>query len=360
MTMTEKFKKKYIPGFDCRLSTFRNCLALNDIVLSNSMILGLAGSLIFCYNDGKIYSRLPHFVVAGINDQSLEGLAFNMNIYLIRGRMLGIEDFRSKIPQFLNMGLPINVAINRGLLQEILGLNSHQINMGFHYVTITDYDTKKRKITIFETDSAKPIVITEEQLETIWFSDLKSTRDYIDPLQLVDGQWYAFFCNKKLTNDKLISACYQGIEKVIINFFHSPVDFIFGYQALLNFQQMVYTLVEDQNSIDRLKDSILLMNAMESGMSGGGLGRKLYGYFLSDFSSLIGCDDLKIIASEFSKLGNKWKSFVKDISYTAINQKDTRSFSQSLKLQIDQIVSDEIVCMEELRLWLKKNWGYVD
>jgi len=332
---------------------------MKDIVLSNSMVLGLAGSLIFCFNDGKVYSRLPHFVVAGINDQSLEGLAFNMNIYLIRGRMLGIEDFRSKIPEFLSMGLPINVAINRGLFQKVLGLESHQINMGFHYVTITDYDLESKTVTIFETDSAIPLTITEAELETIWFSDLKTTRDYVDPLQLVDGQWYAFFCKEGITKEDLISASFKGIEKVITNFFNSPIEFIYGYKALSQFQEMIHSIVDGKNSIDNLQDSFLLMNAMESGMSGGGFGRRLYAYFLSDLSSLISNDDLKDISLKFTRLGKNWKEFVRNITLMQTNRKDTQLNNQVLKNQIDRLVLDENDCMEDLRLWLKRNRGYV-
>lgn len=353
MTITEKFKKRYIPGFDCRLSTFRNCLAFNDIVLSNSMVLGLSGTLIFCFNDGKIYSRLPHFVIAGINDQSLEGLAFNLNIYLLRGRMLNINDVRLKLGELLNHS-PVNIAINRQRLHQIRGLENNQINMGFHFVTVTDYDLNSGEVTIFETDFTQPIVITENQLEEIWFSDLLQSRSVVDPLQLVDGQWYSFFCSKEFSRDDLIKASIRGIEKVITNFFTSPVDFIIGESALLSFKQYFLSLSEEDLCDRTIKESLLLFSAMESGMSGGGLGRKIYSYFLSELGTLLGDLTLKSIATNFKDQAILWRVFTSELSNGA-NANDQRNFIHE---NIERLVDGELECMNELKLWLKNRNTY--
>lgn len=353
MTITEKFKKRYIPGFDCRLSTFRNCLALNDIVLSNSMVLGLAGTLIFCFNDGKIYSRLPHFVIAGINDQSLEGLAFNLNIYLLRGRMLNINDVRIKLGELLNHS-PVNIAINRQRLHEIRGIENNQINMGFHFVTVTNYDLSSGEVTVFETDFTQPIIITEKQLEEIWFSDLLQSRDVVDPLQLVDGQWYSFFCSNQFSRENVIKASIRGIEKVIANFFASPVDFIIGRNALINFKRYFLSLSEDDLSDRTVKQSLLLFLAMESGMSGGGLGRKIYSYFLSELGTLLGDLKLKAIATKFKDQGNQWRVFAGQLSMGG-NVSDQRNF---IHAYIDRLVEGELECMNELKLWLENRSTY--
>jgi hypothetical protein len=350
MTLTSKFKKKYIPGFDCRLSTFRNTLATNDIILTNSMTLGLAGTLIFCFNDGKVYSRIPAFVVTGINDQSLEGLAFNLNIYLLKGRMCNMDNAKAQISTYLSMGIPLNIAINRGELQKILRIDTNQINMGHHYVTITEYDQKENKFIIFETDTAKEIQLTESELENIWFYDIKQTRQNIDPLQLCDGTWYSFF-SKELSREELIQACYRGINKVLMNFFNSPFEEGYGFPALYNFSKTVHSLRNDFHKIPHINDSIMVMKAMESGMTGGGFGRKLYSYFLSELSGYIKDTELKGISYDFLELSVKWKGFV--ASFTE-NEDKNEEYFESLENKIDEIVELEISIMNKLKNWYER------
>ena len=355
MEITKKFKKKYVPGFDCRLSTFRNSLASSNVSLSNSMILGLSGSLIFCFNDGKIYSRLPFFVVAGINDQSLEALAFNLNIYLLRGRMYNIEDAKVQIRKFLSMDIPLNIAINRGALQGFFDSSSGQINMGHHYITLTNYDEEQELFTIFETDSAQEIYITENQLETIWFYDLKHKREDIDPFQMCDGQWYSFFCNETITTNELIDSCYHAIYKVMLNFFNSPINTIYGISALRNFQNTVHSWGSNLNRMDELREFIHVMSAMESGMSGGGFGRKLYGYFLNEFSSMIDDKNLKNISQDFIKLGKLWRSFMQHLMHFSNNEERSSDKFSELIVQIDYLTRFEISCMEALKAWLAQH-----
>lgn len=353
MTLTSKFKKIYIPGFDCRLSTFRNSLALNDIVLSNSMTLGLAGTLIFCFNDGMIYSRIPAFVVTGINDQSLEGLAFNLNAYLLKGRMYDMEQAKAQISTYLSMGIPLNVAINRAELQRIQGIETNQINMGHHYVTITEFNQQTNRFIIFETDTAKEIELTDCELENIWFSDLKQKRSNIDPFQLCDGQWYAFF-SREFNREQLINACYSGVNKVLLNFFNSPFDSIYGLTALKKFSSEVHTWKTDFYSIPNIVESILVMRAMESGMSGGGFGRKLYSYFLSEFSGYIKDSELKCIAYDFLELSVEWTKFVSVVSALVEKRDIVEEYFNNIENKIDEIVILEISAMNKLNSWYER------
>ena len=359
MSLTEQFKKKYIPGFDCRLSTFRNSLACNNIILTNSMMLGLSGALIFCFNDGHFLSRVPFFVVSGISDQTIEKISSSLNIYLFRGRMLNIENAIEQIPRYLSKNIPLNIAINRYALFEITGRKNNKdrfnINMGFHYVTLTDFDKKEDKFTIFETDSSIPIILNRDQLEYIWFYDILNQRKGIDPFQLCDGQWYSFLC-KDSSKRQLIKGCFDGIENVLINFYKSPVDSVLGINALHNFKTKMHFWKDQIDDIKYFCDSISFMSVMESGLSGGGFGRKLFSYFLNEFSVLIGNDELKIISYEFTNQAKHWSILTKKlancISFDKQYEIDMNKLKSIIDQDLDSIIDSEIRCMQLLNKWM--------
>lgn len=354
MELTAKFKQRYLPGFDCRLSTFRNTLAVSDIVLSNSMIFGLSGTFMFCFNDNEYYSRLPYFVVTEVNDQSLENLTFNLNLYLFRGRMYNIIEAKKEISKLLSMGLPVNIAINRLLLQEICGESTNQINMGHHYITVTEYNKEKDNFIVFETDKSEEIALTSEELNSIWFSDLVNKRDQIDPFQLCDGQWYTAK-SSFLSHDDLIKSCYSGIRKVLTNFFQSPIPEIMGKEALNNFANKISHL-ESISDTNYAKTSIQILNAMESGMSGGGLGRKLFSYFLSEFSRLTNCNEVKDISLGYTELAGLWRNLVKTLTsyFHTTNDTGIEVSYKSIIEQTKEIESLEIKYMTDLKEWFEK------
>lgn len=352
--ITNNLKKKYISGFDCRLATFRNTLALQNVVLSNSMILGISGSLIFCFNDNNYYSRLAEFVVAGINDQSLEYLASHLNLYLFRGRMYNMDTAKVEVNKYLSIGLPINIAVNRKILQEYCGQETGQINMGHHYVTLTSYNEQRGCFTLFETDSPHPIMVTEEQLNHIWFGDLIHKREGIDPFQLCDGQWYTFKC-EQIARQDLIKASLQGISKVIDNFFYSPMPEIFGMDALRKFCNTVVRWEHFQD-IHLLRRSLAVLNAMESGMSGGGLGRKLFGYFLSELSEMIKDQEIKSISIRYTELAALWRNLVKKLNmyFGLLTDEECVIQYNVIKQSAEIIEVKEIECMSALKNWYNK------
>lgn len=352
--ITNSLRKKYVPGFDCRLATFRNTLAVQNSTLSNSMMLGVSGSLIFCFNDNKYYSRLSEFIVAGISDQSLEYLTSHLNLYLFRGRMFDIETAKTELIKYLSMGLPVNIAINRRILQSYCGQQTGQINMGHHYVTVTSYDQEQGCFTLFETDSPDPILVTIEQLNQIWFSDLIRKRKDVDPLQLCDGQWYTFKC-KQIRRKDLAKMSLLGISKVIDNFFDSPIPEIFGVDALKKFCNAVLSWEHPEN-IESLKRSLSVLNAMESGMSGGGLGRKLFGYFLSELSEIMKDQEIKLISMEFTELAVLWRNLVRmfNIYFGLISVSNHVIHFDMIKQVVKKIERKEIKCMLALKDWYLK------
>src|SRR5690606_24640968 len=98
-------------GIDCRIAAFRNSLACENVLLSNPMALGISGSYVFCFNDGRRNVRSPYFAIVGMTDQSLEGLATRLNCYLIKGRATEEGDIAKQLKDYFNQGLPVHIGI---------------------------------------------------------------------------------------------------------------------------------------------------------------------------------------------------------------------------------------------------------
>ncbi len=175
MTLTEKYKVNYLPGFDCRMTTFRNNLAYYGHVLSNGMILGLSGCLSFIYGTPE-KNRIPFFTAVGITDQTLEGLSTVFDSYISRGRYhIDDKNILESLKEKLAKNILINVAINRPLLSHLrMGKGKDDftvdpLNIGFHYVTITEVNDNN--ITFFETDYREPLTYDFGTFKELWFFD---------------------------------------------------------------------------------------------------------------------------------------------------------------------------------------------
>lgn len=359
MSLTDKFKSNYLRGFDCRLSTFRNSLACNDIVISNAMALGLSGSLIFCCNNGNTFKKLEIALVAGVSDQSLEGLAARTNSYIFNSVFDINDDWKFEIETYLSQNIPVNVAINRVRLQQICKdhefNNPFFVNMGFHFVTITNYDRKRDVFTLFETDSAMEILLSSDDLKEIWFYDVMNPRQNRDLLQSCNGQWYAILVGKA-DEEFLISGALHAIHKVICNFYNAPHNKIMGINALQTFESAAHSWYSPNNNPELIGQTIRLLSLISNNLTGGGMGRKLYSYFLNELSSKLQNEALKEVSFIFKKTSALWTAFV-----TQLNQSiDYRNGSHHIDFSVIKNAVDdyvhEIVAAEKNQMKMLNEW----
>ena len=182
---SDRFGRGYLPGFDCRLSTLRNTLAFYGHPYSNGMVLGLSGALCFSYADSA-RNRLPFHTVAGVSDQTLEGTAAALNLYMHRGRHDPDHGGTALFREYLADGIPVNVAVYRPTLKRAQFRGrpvriSDATAVGFHYVTVTEHHPATGEYTVFETDGAAPFRVTEDELMDAWFHDRAHHRPLRDP-----------------------------------------------------------------------------------------------------------------------------------------------------------------------------------
>jgi len=361
MNLTKKFKSTYIPGFDCRLSTYRNNLAYYGLILSNAFILGLSGSFIFSYNDNKRLSRIPLFSIAGISDQTIEGLSVNLNNYLFRGKFLFNQNFENQVLQFLENDILINAAINRHRLQQVINNQSHVsenggFNMGFHYITITGYDPVNKIYTLIDTDGSDQMQLNHKQLKDIWFYDIIYPGNKTDVFQICDGNWYAIK-SKVLGEDQIIDKAMYAIKKVILNFYDSPIPEIYGIDSLLKFQNDAKEWATDRLKSPNFKDSIKFIKVLENKLSGGGFARKLYGYFLNELSIMINDKVLKEISFVFKNTSKLWTTFINELNQAVEADKKTETFliNKAVTSYLNILVENELKQMEVLKNWYLNN-----
>ncbi|MGV4413938.1 DUF4872 domain-containing protein [Chryseobacterium sp. T1] len=316
MTLTELYKRNYLPGFDCRMATFRNNLAYYGYNLSNSMMLGLSGCLSLIYSKPE-GNRIPYYTILGITDQTLEGLSSVFDSYFIYGYCsFNRSDVLTLLKKNLDKNILINAAINRPLLNHISkgnNLEDFVLNSsytGFHFVTITEL--KDDKITFFETDYSQPLEYDVETFINLWFYDTIYNRKLHHSGQACNGKYYMIH-PPKFEPHKNKNALLFLIEKVTNNFFTEGKYYHNGVLALHDFFEDIKTW---KYNVDKncAVNSIFYIKILEMNLSGGGFGRRLYSSFLAEVAEIMDDNTLKSIAREFKETSKLWTSFINTIS----------------------------------------------
>jgi len=362
MTITELYKQNYIPGFDCRMATFRNNLAYYGHVFSNSMMLGLSGCLSFIYSK-PVGNRIPFYTILGITDQSLEGLSSVFDSYFLYGEC-AFE--KSKVLAFIKTNLDknilINAAINRPLLnhvrkgKKVKDFVLDSAYTGFHFVTITGL--KEDKITFFETDYSKPLEYDVDTFINMWFYDtIHNNVGLLDSGQACKGKYYTIH-PPKFEPHKNKNALMFTIEKITNNFFTEGKYYHNGLKAIHDFFEDIKTW---RYNVDKncAISSIFYMKILEMNLSGGGFGRRLYSTFLAEVADIVNDDKLRIIAREFKETSKLWANFINSISSPeTINSLKHNEFDllESLaEAHSTNIIMTETDQFTHLRDWIKLN-----
>ncbi|WP_036384178.1 DUF4872 domain-containing protein [Muricauda sp. MAR_2010_75] len=361
MDLTEKYRLKYISGFDCRMTTFRNTLATCfEYNVSNGMMVGLSGCLTMVYGD-PIQSRIPFYTLAGLTDQSLEGLSTVFGVYLTRGKFqrddIGILD---SIKGYLSQGIVVNVALNRPLLVHVLsGKSINEFkwwpsNVGFHYVSITSIEDGS--VVFFETDCPKPISLDFKIFKLIWFCDEIFTRSSKDPMQLCNGTFYTIQ-NPSMEAHKNELTIRFAIEKVTNGFLNKRGNHTHGIVAIRKFHEGLSNWNPNMDK-EQLLNSLELIYVLERFLSGGGFGRRLYSSFLSEAASIIEDQDLKSIASDFRETSDLWSTFVRKLCNVEVKKSiligDFEKLRSILNQNVDLILHAEESQFISLATWSDK------
>jgi len=360
MILTEKYKANYLAGFDCRMATFRNNMAFYGHTLSNGMVLGMSGCLSFIYGTPE-KNRIPYYTAVGITDQTLEGLSSIFDTYIIREKF----DFENKknilttLKKNLTNNVLVNAAINRPFLNHLRtgkkksDFKIEPSNIGFHYVTITEI--KGNSITFFETDYRKPLTYDFDTFIELWFFDKVHKRKIVDPHQMCDGKYYTILPPTIKANQDKFCILF-AINKVATSFLVSEKEHYYhGIKGIKIFFEEVQNWNELTDK-DTLINSIFFLRILEKNLSGGGFGRKLYSFFLSEAASVLADDNLKSIAIEFRNTSKLWANFIAKITTVEnienIAKNDFTVFKKTAKSYANKIISAEQKQFEKLKKWV--------
>lgn len=350
-----RFARNYMPGFDCRLATFRNTLAFHGHALSNGMVLGLSGTLCFVYSDG-VADRLRRPTLAGLSDQGLEGLATALGCYLYRGKLDVGDDFEAAVGAYLADDLPLSVALYRpGLRARMSGQTlppRAATDVGFHYVTLTAHDARAHTFTLFETDSSRPFTLPCAELHALWFRDRLDPRPRRDPLQPCDGYWYTFRAPRQI-RPLLAAGARQALRRVA-HHFHDGYSERVGARALERFSADVRTWPERWEPGGDIDGALLLLRVLEGPLTGGGFGRKLYACFLAEAAELLGAPALRTLGAQFRGTADGWKAFVAELG--AARRRDTpdgvrAGLREAVLRHADALIERERRQMDALAAW---------
>lgn len=360
MSATDAFRRGYVPGYDCRLSTLRNTLAFHGHPLSNGMVLGLSGALCFSYADPE-RNRLPFATVAGVSDQTLEGTSAALNLYLHRGRHDPDHPGAPLFRDYLASGVPVNVAVYRPALKraQFRGRKvaiSDATAVGFHYVTLTEHHPETGEYTVFETDNAAPFRVTDDELAEAWFWDRAHFRPVRDPYQPCDGLWYALHAPASV--DGLLPASIRHAAARVAHGFFYPQAKGMGEPGLHRFAADAAGWGMGDEDPNALAQGIAFLRILEHWLTGGGFGRRLYGRFLSEASGMLGDARLRELARRFGDTAARWTALVQGLAASAKSDWAAREFSVDtaavrglVATHVPAIVEMEMAQMHALAEW---------
>lgn len=359
MTLTERYRQNYLPGFDCRMTTFRNNLAFYGYVLSNGMTLGLSGCLSFIYA-APAANRIPFYTIVGITDQTLEGLSVVFDTYLTRGECVlepeGITDF---LENNLRNNILINAAINRPLLNHIRQGGTYSdfvvqpTNVGFHFITITGFEADI--VTFFETDDARPLEVDLETFLHLWFFDSIHGRSVFDANQSCNGKYYTIM-HPGIAAQTNKHALIFSMDKVAGSYFAVTKNYSHGINGLKEFFCSMQSWDAGMTDKGCLINSLFFMKILELNLSGGGFGRRLYSSFLAESAALLHDNSLKSVAMEFRKTAKLWSYFINEICADAIisgiMENDFSGLKSLVSRYAGDIVNAENSQFENLKEWI--------
>ena len=292
-----------------------------------------------------------------ILDQSLESIPSQFGAYIIRNKLSKDSSIYSQISGYLEQGLPVNVAINKPLLTYYLGERSKEFqiefyNIGYHYVTVTAID-QNNYVTLFETNSRTPIRLSAQEFEDIWFFDSKYARKVVDKYQQCDGYYYCLY--PPISTPQL---CYYtkllAVKRVVDSFFFSPIESV-GSRGLDIFLEDTQSWREKKPEEGMLISSIRFFRVLELPLSGGGFGRKLFGFFLADLAESINDEVLRDLSKKFTRGASRWSKFICQINSTEVIKNNRINFDK-LGDYIDEMVPElvdlEKECMDQLGNWV--------
>lgn len=360
MTLTERYQQHYLPGFDCRMATFRNNLAYYGSRLSNGMTLGLSGCLSFIYAE-PLNNRIPYHTILGITDQTLEGLSSVFDTYLVRGEcVFQTEALIAFIKGNLDRNILVNAAINRPLLNHLRAGNSLQdfivtpTNVGFHFVTITHIENGM--ITFFETDFGQPIIYDLDTFRHLWFYDTIYGRKIYDAQQMCNGKYYTIQA-PGLYAESNKNALLFSIDKVVESFFSESKGYSHGLQAMEQYFHQMRNWDLHQLDGEVLMNSFFFMKILEGNLSGGGFGRRLYSSFLTEVATLFDDATLRAVAREFRATARLWTDFINELCSKMTAASLFKNDHNYLTLLADKYAANLMMSekqqFENLRTWIQ-------
>ncbi|MDR0506820.1 MAG: BtrH N-terminal domain-containing protein [Dysgonamonadaceae bacterium] len=353
-----EFAKKSFPAFDCRLCTFRNNLSFYGYPLSHSSVFGISGSFVFAYCDAKINKRSPFPLITGIFDQSIESLATGLNCYLMKNVFEVNDQYFDFIHESLENRVIVNICVDFFLLQKYVYKNQTSdeslFSTGIHYISIVGCNRERRElIAVDTTTSSQIIVLTDDILKKIWFSDKYKLQK--DPYFSANGEWFSINVPPHIDTGDIINCSLNAIKRVIQNFFSPPALQPMGLTGLDKFREDIIAWFIPYNYSDFIQNGINLIYFFNKNFNGGGLARKQYSLFLNHLSSMLCDEHLKIISSKFAQTSIYWTNFIESLKRYADNG-SLCSNNEDLLAQFSIIYDAEKEQMQLLYEWFN-NYG---
>lgn len=345
---------KPLGGRHCITTSLMQIFKHNGIDITESMLFGLGAGLSWFYMENK---AMPFPIISG----RIKPLLFEENI----SKALNIEmkinqpDTSKKayddVKACIENDMPVLIYADMAYLKYLgLPANAH---FGGHSIVLFGIDEDKNTAYISDRDSnALPLIIKGKKVGSDYhlvplneLSDARASKSFPFPAK---NKWVSIkFEGIRNIDIDVVNEC---LKKTLNEMLNPPINNI-GIKGIEKFAERIilWNNFDDKKLFSAAFNCFFMIN--ESGGTGGGAFRNLFGEFLQESGKLTGNDQLYDFGADYIAISKIWDSVgygMKNIAYTK-NKSSIKLVSKMLY----EIASREKIVMESIEKFIDEKFA---
>lgn len=275
----------------CESGVVTRLLSNAGIEMTESMVFGIAGAILFVYFNSPMLP-FPTIAVRNQPGKILSKLTKHLGINLRTSRYKDHEEARNRLDEMLKKGIPVGVQVDFFYMDYIPSYARAHFNG--HYIVIIG----KKNNRYIVSDAYAPILVEIDP-------------ESLDKARFAKGPFapkgHMFYMEKNSNQHNLEKAIIRGIRHAAFYMLRVPLPFV-GARGIRFFSKKIVDWPKYARDTDHLSHEIMMLNVLleERGTGGGGF-RYLYATFLREAGKILNKPALEDTAKKMMENGDAWR-----------------------------------------------------